>query len=314
MVISSAFEQDRPYLWDKFQHPFFDPATGLDNETIKKGILTLAKELKDLPHPVIKAKAFAYVARNIRIDVSPRDWFPAFGCWDRQNRPLSPLIEKWDQEVNASRLTTFQRMQNQNRSGASGMGKDFDHSVPDWDALFSLGFPGIRERARAHCREREQSGAMTPAARAYFDSIEITYSAMLEMLGRFRDHALKRADGNQRMLACAACLDTLVQGPPTNTYEVLQPVYLYFMFSEYLDRLQVRSLGNLDRTLYPYYRKDLQAGQYTEAQVREFFAYFMMQYASIASKWGHPFYLGGTQSSGASEINELSHLILDVFD
>jgi len=309
-----TFEQDKPYLWSKFQAPVFDPGTGLDNEVIKKNVMALGEELKEVPHAVVKARAFEYVARNVRIDVSPHDWFVGFGCWDRKDRPLDSLIAKWDQEVDASRLTTLQLMQEMKQSGACGMGKDFDHSVPDWDAVFAMGFRGIRERARRHRRQREESGRMTAEAQAYFEAIEITYSAILEMLGRFHEYALKRADGNRRMLACAECLDTLIHGSPTNTYEVLQLVYLYFMFSEYVDRLQVRSLGNLDRTVCPYYRRDLQDGRYTEAEIREFFSYFMMQWASIANTWGHPFYFGGTTRDGRSEINELSYLILDEFD
>ena len=86
------------------------------------------------------------------------------------------------------------------------------------------------------------------------------------------------------------------------------------MFSEHIDRLQVRSLGNLDRMLGPYYERDLREGRFTEAQIREFFACFLMQWASINNYWGHPFYLGGTRADGGSEINALSYLILDVFD
>ncbi len=314
MYATSTFEQDIAYLWDKFQAPVFDPATGLDHDTLKSGVLALAEEMKSRPHPVIKARAFEYVARNVRIDVSPHDWYVAFGCWNRWDRPLDGLVAGWDREVDATRLTTLQLMQEQKEAGTCGMGKDFDHSVPDWDAVFSLGFAGIRRRARQYRRRREESGRMTPEAAAYFDGIEITYTAILEMLTRFRAHALEHADGNPRMLACADCLDTLTHGAPTNTYEVLHLVYLYFMFSEYVGRLQVRSLGNLDRTIYPYYRRDLDEGTYTEEQIREFFAYFMMQFASIANPWGHPFYLGGTRADGESEINELSYLILDEFD
>ena len=39
-----------------------------------------------------------------------------------------------------------------------------------------------------------------------------------------------------------------------------------------------------------------------------------MQWASIDNYWGHPFYFGGTKANGESEINELSYLILDVYD
>jgi len=309
-----SFEQDKPYLVNKFQKPVFDPETGLDNESLKTNIMDLVEGLGDLPHPVIKAKAFEYVAKNVQIDVNSHDWFVGFGCWNRADRPLNQLISKWDNEVNSKFLTTNQLIDDQNTSGASIMWKDFDHSVPDWDAVFLLGFPGLRERARSYRREHEVNGLMSDEARAYFDGIEITYSAILEMLERFRAYALEHADGNKRILATAECLNNLIHGAPTNTFEVLQLVYLFFIFGEHIDRFQVRSLDNLDRTVYRYYLKDLKEKKYTQKQIREFFSYFLMQWASIDNYWGHPFYFGGTKKNGESEINELSYLILDVFD
>jgi len=309
-----TFQSDRPYLERKYRQDGCDPSTGLDNETLKKNVLALADELSGQPHEVIKAKAFAYICEHVRIDVNGQDWFPAFGCWNRNDRPLSVLVDKWNAEVDAQCLKVSKLLDEQYRTGASFMYKDFDHSVPDWDAVFTLGFPGLRERARQYRKEREQRGELTSAAQAYFDGIEITYTAILKMLERFRDYAREHAAGNQRLRAEADCLDTLLHGTPTNTYEVLQLIYLYFMFGEHIDRFQVRSLGNLDRTIEPYFRRDLAEKRYTEPQIREFFAYFLMQWASINNYWGHPFYLGGTKVDGTTEVNELSYLILDVFD
>ncbi len=310
-----TFEEDVDYLRDKFQRPVFAQNSGMDNAAVKTSIAKLAEDLEGVPHQIIKAKAFACVCENIQIDVSPHDWFVAFGCWNRDDRPLNPLTSKWSAEIDATYLTESNELTGLlQETGANLYYKDFDHSVPDWDAVFSLGLPGLRERASRYRAEREDRGALTEPDRAYFDSIEITYSAILDMLERFRRHALATADGNERVLAVADCLESLIHGVPTNTYEVLQLIYLYFMFGEHIDRMQVRSLGNLDRTLYPYYGRDLAEGRFTEENVREFFAYFMMQWGSIDNYWGHPFYLGGTKANGETEINELSYLILDVFD
>ena len=92
------------------------------------------------------------------------------------------------------------------------------------------------------------------------DLRQSAYNAKLE---RFRSYALEHANGNARMLACAECLDTLLHGAPSNTYEVLQLIYLFFMFGEHIDRFQVRSLGNIDRTIYPYWTRDIEEGRYT---------------------------------------------------
>ena len=75
-----TFEQDKAYLLGKFRHPVFDPSTGLDNETIMQQMLPLADTMEGLLRPVIKGRLFAYICRNLQIDVSPHDWFPGFGC------------------------------------------------------------------------------------------------------------------------------------------------------------------------------------------------------------------------------------------
>lgn len=310
-----TFEQDKSYLWNKFQSPILDTRTGVDNETLKNGVMVLAAELKGCPHPVIKARAFEYVARNVQIDVSPHDWFVGFGCWNRYDRPLSPLLGSWNAEINATYLKEVNKLVSiLQETGINMYYKDFDHSVPDWDAVLTLGVPGLRERARYYRAEHEKNGRLTEAGQAYFDGIEITYSAILEMLERIRNYALDHAEGNARVLAVAECLKSLIHGAPTNTFEVLQLIYLYFIFGEHIDCMQVRSLGNLDRTLYPYYRQDIETGRFTEENIREFLAYFMMQWGSINNYWGHPFYLGGTNADGETEINSLSYIILDVFD
>lgn len=314
-MLYDTFEQDKPYLWDKFQHPEFDAGSGLDNESIKTGLKTILEEMKDAPHALVKAKGFEYITRNVRIDVNVHDWFVGFGCWDRRDRMLGLFIyASWYAELERTCLTTSGIREKLNASGAVLLYPDFDHSVPDWDAVFTLGFPGLRDRAREYRRKREQSHPLSREEAAYFDSIEITYTAILEMLGRFHRFALEHADGHPRILAVAECLEHLRQGPPRNTLEVLELIYLYFILGENIDHMQVRSMGNLDRTLYPYCRKDLQNKTFEEVHIREFIDYFLMQFASINNYWGHPFYLGGTTADGKTEINELSCWILEEFD
>lgn len=78
---------------------------------------------------------------------------------------------------------------------------------------------------------------------------------------------------------------------------------------------QVRSLGNgLDRTLYPFYKNDIANGTLTMGEIKEFIAYFLLQWSSIGNCWGEPFYLGVTNLDGSTKINDLSYDIIDVYD
>lgn len=77
----------------------------------------------------------------------------------------------------------------------------------------------------------------------------------------------------------------------------------------------MRSLGNgLDNTLYSFYQNDLKTGTYTKEDINELLRYFLIQWSAIGNYWGQPFYMGGTNIDGSTKYNELSYIILDVYD
>ena len=95
----AGFAQDKHYLTEKFRHPVFPADSGVDNETLYQSICGFAESLGDLPYPVIKARCFEHVCRLIQIDTDPHDHFPAFGCWDRKDRPLTKMQFRFRDEV-----------------------------------------------------------------------------------------------------------------------------------------------------------------------------------------------------------------------
>jgi hypothetical protein len=137
-------------------------------------------------------------------------------------------------------------MDDLNASGAIAIWPDFDHVVPDWASLVELGFVGIRERARDYRRAHEGKGELTEKQKAFFDGIEIEYTAIIGFIDRLYRYALTK--NHKKAERVAACLKQLRDGAPTNIYEAMQLIFLYFMVSESVDHYQVRSLGNgLDR-------------------------------------------------------------------
>ena len=115
-------------------------------------------------------------------------------------------------------------------------------------------------------RER---GALTPETEAFFAGMEIQYTAILALL----DRMIQVAEGETfpKAAAIAKCLKQLRDGRPTNFYEALQCIFLFFLISECVDSFQVRSLGNgLDQTLYPFYVNDLKNGTYSREEMGHF--------------------------------------------
>ena len=304
---------DYAYVIGKFRCPTFDPTTGDDQDKIKAHLNAMADELAGIERPLAKAKMFAYIADHIRIDVSEHDYFPAFSCWDRNDRPLRDVLNRWKDELFRSLPGLREELDQLIGTGCLDIWPDFDHSVPDWDALYALGFPGIRARA-ANCRlVRAADHPLNERESAYFESIDIVYAAALCLIERLCNLCRSRSVGDDRLHMQAECLEHLLIGPPRNTYEVLQLIFLYFILSEHIGHLQVRSLGNLDQMLLAYYRRDVEEGVFTQEEIRRILSHFLMQFASIDNYWGHPFYLCGTLSDGTSAVNELTYLILDCF-
>ncbi len=318
-------QSDRDYLENKYHRqdqPFdpyvrmayhgyeYDPSTGDTDEEIKEGLRRLEATHGHLPRPVFKAMAVEYVLDHTRIDVNEHDWFVGVYTWNRAIGDVT--VRKWDRELFEKTLPEDgAQMALFNRSGAVNMWVDYDHIVPDWEALMNLGFPGILERARTWRRHHETKGALTDEQKAYFDGIEIEYSATIRFLDRLHAYALKQT--HAKAPAIATSLAHLRDGAPQNTYDALQLMYLYFMVSESVDFFQVRSLGNgLDHTLLPFWEKDLQNGVARE-ELCELLGYFFMQFSAIGNYWGQPFYLGGTFPDGSTRVNHLSYDILNTY-
>ncbi len=303
-MIFGTYAQDEAYLWKKFQAPEFDPATGIDQDAAANEIVRFAE--LDAPTPIIKAQAFAFLADNLQIEVDPHDFFPAFGCWKRRPCSMTALLKELRKRIPIQQQKLWELL---NLSGASNIWVDFDHSVPEWDMVFRLGFPGLLRNAMDWREKHRAQVTLDASTEAYFEGIRITYEAILRMLERFIERA--KTHNNERCDFVAASLQRLHDGAPQNFFDALQLIYLYFMFSEHIDHMQVRSLGNLDWMLTPFYDRDLKDGTFTDAQMREMFDHFFMQWGSIDNYWGQPVYLGGTKADGTTQINHLTHFILD---
>ena len=194
----------------------FAPDSGLSPDEVMAGLAETVRANEHEPHVICKARALAYVLKNTRIACDTRDIFPAINMIDR---PLyATLIWKWKNEVfNEIIPEVGARRAQLERDGIVTIWPDFDHSVPVWERVFSLGFPGL-------LRESEQarkSKVRTKEEDLFFEGIKVTYEAILAFLDRLYDCA---EEGKMKN-----ALDTLRKGAPQSFYEALLLSYLYFI-------------------------------------------------------------------------------------
>ena len=320
------FDKDRAYIEKKYHFPdqpfngfarwnyhgyAFDENTGLSDEEMQAGLQSLKEKIQDEPHPLQKAKLFAFVLDNVRIDVNEHDYFVGIWTW---NRPISShTVYPWGEAVKRSEPDALDVIDRLDRSGMAYGFLDYDHTVPDWDGLLSLGFAGILQRLHDSFGRLTKQGTLTQKQIIFYQACVLEYEAILRLIDRLYRYALTKI--HEKAGAYAECLRALRDGAPTDTYQAMQLIYLYFMLSESIDHYQVRSLGyGLDSSLYPFFVRDIACGRYTKEEIGELLAYFLMQWSAIGNYWGQPFYLGGRDRQGRCVVNELSSLILDVYD
>ena len=311
--------EDLDYILNKYHdtaqpwtgHARFIPANapfprenGKDPDEIRDMIVAQDETLQGCSRPIRKARALALVLENTRIAADPRDPYPAIQCL---HRPLKPIVDK---RVVAHRIAPEWESERRalEKSGAATIWLDYDHSVPVWEDLFTLGFEGILARVKDKKSAHAQAGTLTAESEAFFDGIVIAYEAILRFIDRLCEEATLAGCTRQ-----AQALARLRTGTPDSLYEALLLSYLYFIINEHLDYMQVRSLGQMDTLFLPCFERDLARGVSEEA-LRADWAYYLLQFAAIDNYWNQPMFLGGNDEREQTQINRLSYLILDVYD
>ena len=201
-AVSTLTNEARYVEW-KWRTDVTDPATGVGNKAVTKEAEALVRELEPKePWRVVKAKAFQLICDRMSIGVSDLDWFPAFACYNRYDLPLKLIVWRREKAIDAKiHPKEAARIREGNLSGEWSAGKDFCHSVPQWDQVLALGLPGLRRRVAAY-------GRRTP----FYESLEITADASIRLVGRLAAQAEKVAasGGGPRARRQAEALRQLV--------------------------------------------------------------------------------------------------------
>ena len=313
------------YLKSKWRTRRVEASQGMSLKELQKEVPSWVKEWKRRHSwPMVKAKLFAKLCECSAVEVSELDWYPAFADWTfapktyshKRTRyaghPVWTEISARRKEVVQSTDPAYKKLLRRGDGGRWVSYHDFDHSAPDWEAILPLGFPGLANRLNANWKDTD-----------YYRARKVAVDGAAVLMGRLVEAGEKRLAAlpektaparRQRLLKQTESLRRLAAGAPKTAYDVLNFIYIFWCMSEQFDGIQVRSLGNLDRLVSPYYWSDISAGRTTEAEFREQLAHFWWQWGSIDNYFGQPLYFGGTKADGTSGYGEVSRIMLDVHD
>ena len=314
-MMNLSFLKNRPLIENEFENAVFDPSTGMSAEVLYEKLLEYQNANTDLSRPVLCAQAYADLLDHVQLQINEYTPFSVklnlgidysyFATADIFDKALfKPQREK----ILSERFPEeHQKALAHARVGLGYPHTDFWHTVPDWSYLLKNGFCGILKNAERSKQRLLEGGEYRQSQIDFLDSVIIRYQAILRLLERIYVYSF-----NFDLPHFSACIKNLISDAPQTLYEVMQFSVLYLYFEE-IGTERGRTLGPIDLLYAPFVQKMLENGSSVE-DIRELFRYFFIHFTATKRFAQQPLTIGGSDENGNDRSNEISHLILDVYD
>lgn len=295
------FDSVRPLLEDQFENIRWLPGSGLDKDALMGELDKM--ETRYVSAAIIRAEAFRFIAENARIAIDKADIFQ-----DKVdgNGLIKKLRIRWEKSLKAARLPELTRETSLAWTvyGTYHAVSDYSHTSPNSRLLLTLGFTGLRQRID----EAATRDGLTEKQKEFYRSCQIMLDAMCTAALRLSQAVAPYNEEN------SIALRHIAEGAPQNTYEALQLLVLYFFMHDYIFGTRIRTLGRLDVLLTPFYRRDIENGTYTEAQMGEMLKFFLHKFWVAKVPYDLPFCLCGMDEEGQEVTNEVTTQILSCYN
>ncbi len=205
------------------------------------------------------------------------------------------------------------------------------HVSPNYDFIFCHGWSGLRKRVEDKLAGIDPHLPADLKRRDFYRAELIVIDAVINYIKRYAVLAGQRAEraGNdqrrQELEAIAANLAWTAENPPRNFYEVMQ--LWYFVSNIILIESNGHSVsyGRIDQYLYPFYRRDVDAGLITKDFAQELIEAQLLKIQELMKirdmltvdansgrhVGGSCITLGGQDTQGFDATNDLTYMFLD---
>lgn len=276
--------------------------SGVGEEELKAFYTDLIKEDNGENRATIKAKLFEFHCQKARYAIDKDDIFQEklFDC-----NLIYILRDIWLNDAKQRfLLDETDEISKLFDCGACFAIADFGHTSPNSELLLKLSFKGLLFRVE----NAEKQSGLTEKQKEFYNSIKIVLNACIAFVLRLADGVAPFNKENEKALR------QIASDAPTNIYEAMQLLIVYFFLHEYIYKTRVRTLGRLDVLLYPFYKKDIEDGVFTKAEIKEMLKFFLNKFSAAKVPYGLPFCLSGLDSYGNDVTNELSYLIVEAYE
>ena len=181
-MIWNHFEADRAALGTQYTEEHWDEGSGLSPEALRTELLAIERAMAGQPAIAVKTRLYEKVMACARLDVDRRDFFP-----EKLNHDflLSRIRGRWIKDFRTREMADLLAETDAAVRGLCYTGDaDFGHTAPDWEAVMTLGIPGLRARVMA---ARAEKATLTEEQRLFYACAADTLTATIGFIARLAD-------------------------------------------------------------------------------------------------------------------------------
>ncbi len=150
------------------------------------------------------------------------------------------------------------------------------HVTVKYDEVLAIGYEGIMERVRTELATCKPGDADYATKSRLLEAMLVSCAAVIRYAKRYAELARKQADAcrdetrKQELLAIAANCEHVPAKGATSFYEACQSFWFVQQLLQMESSGHSISPGRFDQYMYPYYKKDIDAGVLTREQAQEY--------------------------------------------
>lgn len=203
------------------------------------------------------------------------------------------------------------------------------HIAVNNEKILKIGLKGYLDEIKICRKSLSLDNQADLKMEQFYKSLEIGIKAFQAFINRFsvlaHELSLNESDEARRneLKVISDNCRYISENPPENFYQALQLAYFVQLVLQIESNGHSMSLGRLDQYLYPFYKKDKEAGLITEEFAMELLENTWIKLLAIRKirSWSHtrfsaggPLYqnvtIGGQTSDNRDAVNDMSYLIL----
>ena len=192
------------------------------------------------------------------------------------------------------------------------------HCELDLEPLMRLGIDGLQERIRDTQRAGSAGGGAESGtadeAYASFTEALTGLSAMIHNAATTVEAAARKAgpQRQQELGVIASSCHRVAHDPPQTFRDAIQLLWFVVMGVMHAEPVGLVVPGHLDRTLYPFYRRQVEAGELDDDEALLLIeSLYLLVNEYIPEGLAISVMVGGRDEHGSDVTNELSHLCLE---